>query len=344
MLEVNITKKLRAFTLDVNFKADNNALALLGQSGSGKSMTLKCIAGVEKPDSGKIVLDGEILYDSTQGICLPPQKRRIGLLFQNYALFPMMTLLQNVMSGCKQIPRKARKAHALELIKRFGLEGFENTYPNKLSGGEQQRAALARMLAANPRLLLFDEPFSALDTHLRRQLSQMTADVLRNYDGSAIVVSHDCAEAFRLCPQIAVMEKGKITAHKDRVSLFKAPETVAAAKLIGCENILPVRTGEKNVIVSNLGIIVDKIKPDEITAIGLPANAIHIDNNGEYKFNATVIQIINSPYEVTLVLNMDYSKYDIFCSLPNSVEIPKLYSNITFSFDKKDIFFLKGGN
>lgn len=344
MLEVNITKKLRTFTLDVDFKADNNALALLGQSGSGKSMTLKCIAGVEKPDSGKIILDGEILYDSTQGICLPPQKRRIGLLFQNYALFPMMTVLQNIMSGCKQIPRKARKAHALELIKRFGLEGFENVYPNKLSGGEQQRAALARMLAANPRLLLFDEPFSALDTHLRRQLSQMVADVLEDYDGSAIVVSHDCAEAFRLCEQIAIMEKGKITVNKDRVSLFKAPETVSAAKLIGCENILPVRTGEKSITISNLAIAIDNIKPDGITAIGLPATAIHVDNNGEYTFNANIIKIIKSPYDTTLVINMDYSKYDIFCSLPKGERIPKIYSNETFSFDKKDIFFLKDGN
>lgn len=344
MLEVNIQKKLKAFTLDVNFKADNNALALLGQSGSGKSMTLKCIAGVEKPDSGRIVLDGEILYDSAQGVCLPPQKRRIGLLFQNYALFPMMTVLQNIMSGCHQIPRKARKAHALEIIKKFDLQAFEKSYPNKLSGGQQQRVALARMLAANPRLLLFDEPFSALDTHLRRQLSQMVADVLETYDGSAIVVSHDCAEAFRLCPQIAVIENGKITVNKDRVSLFKAPETVSAAKLIGCENILPVRTVEERIVISNLGIIINNIKSEEITAIGLPAAAIHLDNNGEYKFNGNIIKVINSPYNTTLVINMDYSKYDIFCNLSNDEKIPKLHSNITFSFDKEDIFFLKEGN
>lgn len=344
MLEVNITKKLKAFTLDVNFKADNNALALLGQSGSGKSMTLKCIAGVEKPDSGRIVLDGEVLYDSTQGICLSPQKRRIGLLFQNYALFPMMTVLQNIMSACHQIPRKARKAHVLDIMKKFSLEGFENTYPNKLSGGQQQRVALARMLAANPRLLLFDEPFSALDTNLRRQLSQMVADVLEDYDGSAIFVSHDCAEAFRLCPEIAVMENGKITVHKDRISLFKSPETIAAAKLIGCENILTVRTQEESVIVSNLGIIINNKNSDDITAIGLPATAIHVDSNGEYKFNGNIVKIIKSPYDTTLVINMDYSKYDIFCSLPNGEQIPRINSNMTFSFDKEDIFFLKGSN
>lgn len=341
MLEVNIKKKLRSFDLDVQFKADNKALALLGSSGSGKSMTLKCIAGVERPDSGKIILDGEVLFDSSQGICLPPQKRRIGLLFQNFALFPMMTVMQNILAGCNQLPRKVRKQHAQGLISKFGLEGLEKAYPIKLSGGQQQRVALARMIAANPRLLLFDEPFSALDTHLRRQLSQMVADVLGTYDGSAILVSHDCAEAYRLCPNIAVMESGKITVNKDRVSLFKDPETITAAKLIGCENILPVRVQNNSVLVSALGISVDKIRPDKIECVGIPATAIHPDSNGEYIFSAKVEKITNSPYDVTLDVCMSHSKQQIACRIPLDKQIPQINDEMTFSFDKKDVFFLR---
>ena len=140
------------------------------------------------------------------------------------------------------------------------------------------------------------------------------------------------------------MEKGKITVHKDRVSLFKDPETVTAAKLIGCENILPVRAQESSLIVSSLGIIIDKENSNDIVSIGLQANAIHPDDNGEYKFYGSIIRIIRSPYEVTLVINMEYSKKDIFCSLPKDIAIPQLYTNTIFSFDKKDIFFLKESN
>lgn len=341
MLEVSITKKLRNFTLDVNFKTDNNVLALLGSSGSGKSMTLKCIAGVEKPDNGKIILDGEILFDSNQGICLSPQKRRVGLLFQNYALFPMMTVLQNVLCGCHYIPRKIRKERAMYIIEKFGLGGLEKVYPKRLSGGQQQRVALARMIASNPQLLLFDEPFSALDTHLRRQLNKLVSDILKDFGGAAIFVSHDSSEAFRLCPVIAIMEHGKITVHKDRLSLFKNPETITAAQLIGCENILPVRSENNNIIIPSIKTVVEKLDAGMFSAIAITAHDIYPDKSKKYVFCAKLERVIASPYDTMLCVKTDYSSQEILCKMPSDFKIPDIGTQIFLSFDKKDIMFLK---
>ena len=212
MLEVNITKKLRAFTLDVNFKADNNALALLGQSGSGKSMTLKCIAGVEKPDSGKIVLDGEILYDSTQGICLPPQKRRIGLLFQNYALFPNMTVFENVEYALKldKNLKDKSKEIAQRTLEQIGMMEHADKKPRQLSGGQQQRVAIARTLALNPKVILLDEPISALDVTNREIMKKELKDIQRKFNSTMIFITHEQEEAFYLSDRIMVMSEGKI--------------------------------------------------------------------------------------------------------------------------------------
>ena len=167
-LEVNIEKKLDGFTLRAAFSAGNIPTALLGASGCGKSMTLRCIAGIVKPDKGRIVLDGRVLFDSEQHIDLPPQQRGAGLLFQNYALFPNMTVEQNILCGLKaEKDRAARQARCAELLRAMRLEPLAKRYPAQLSGGQQQRTALARILAGRPRILMLDEPFSALDSYLR---------------------------------------------------------------------------------------------------------------------------------------------------------------------------------
>ncbi|MBR3585808.1 MAG: ATP-binding cassette domain-containing protein, partial [Oscillospiraceae bacterium] len=163
-LIVDIHRTLGAFTLDVTFEAENGVTCLLGASGCGKSFTLKCIAGIEKPDSGHIELDGVVLYDSEKRINLPPQERQVGYLFQNYALFPNMTVRQNILCGLHREKNRAEKAQKLsEMLKLMQLEGLENHRPAQLSGGQQQRVALARILVNEPRMLMLDEPFSALD-------------------------------------------------------------------------------------------------------------------------------------------------------------------------------------
>ena len=167
-LEVNIEKKLDGFTLRAAFTAGNTSTALLGASGCGKSMTLRCIAGILKPDRGRIVLDGRVLFDSAQHIDLPPQQRGVGLLFQNYALFPNMTVEQNIRCGLKaEKDPAARRAACAEMLRAMRLETLAKRYPAQLSGGQQQRAALARILVGKPRILMLDEPFSALDSYLR---------------------------------------------------------------------------------------------------------------------------------------------------------------------------------
>lgn len=240
-LLVDIEKRLHSFCLQVKFEAGKEILALLGASGCGKSMTLKCIAGIEKPDRGRIVLDGQVLFDSEKRVNLSPQKRRVGYLFQNYALFPHMTVEQNIRAGMGGITPEEKRAKTAGLIKRFYLEGLERQRPPRLSGGQQQRVALARILASEPRLLLLDEPFSALDTWLRWQLEQEMTEALDTFPGATLFVSHNRNEVYRLCNRIGVIADGKLQMVEEKWDLFNAPKTVEACLLTGCKNISPVR-------------------------------------------------------------------------------------------------------
>lgn len=239
-LYVDIEKKCGDFLLKVKFETDNEIFAILGSSGCGKSLTLKCIAGIEKPDKGVIRLDDEVLFDSAEKINIPARKRRIGYLFQDYALFPNMTVFQNIMCGAGD------KAKTEEYIKKFYLEGKEGLYPFQLSGGQKQRTALARMLSGNPRLLMFDEPFSALDNYLKTQLEREVMNVLDTYGRRALFVSHDRNEVYRLTDRIAVMEEGHLVDIQSKHELFQAPKTLAATLLTGCKNITRLKRVSKD--------------------------------------------------------------------------------------------------
>lgn len=203
MLYVDIEKRLDRFTLKAKFQCDHSPLALFGASGAGKSMTLKCISGIEKPDRGVIQLNDRILFDSEKHIDLPPQKRRVGYLFQEYALFPNMTVSGNITAGMRKLPKKEREQKLSELIERFRLGGLENRRPESLSGGEKQRVALARIFASSPEVLLLDEPFSSLDTMLKYQLIPYIRDIIRDFGGETILVSHDIDEVRQLCAAVS---------------------------------------------------------------------------------------------------------------------------------------------
>jgi molybdate transport system ATP-binding protein len=206
-----IRKRLSAsFTLETDFETGSGCLGILGPSGSGKSMTLKCIAGIETPDEGHISINGRVLFDSGSGINQRPRLRRVGYLFQNYALFPRMTVLENIAAALPPPGKKARQ-RALTFIEQFGLSGLENRLPGELSGGEQQRTALARMLAPEPEAILLDEPFSALDTNLREEMQALFLALLRSRQ-NAIMVSHNHDEIRRLCGEALTMEKGRVAA------------------------------------------------------------------------------------------------------------------------------------
>ncbi len=227
ILEATFTKKLKTETLSLSFVLENAVLGILGKSGCGKSMTLRCLAGIQKPDTGRIVLDGAVLFDSDKKICLQPQKRNIGYLFQNYALFPNMTVWQNIAFACDN-----DKAYVAELLERFYLQNVADLFPAVLSGGQQQRTAMARMLAAKPKVLLLDEPFSALDSFLRQEIEKQVQAVLTSYDGVAVLVSHNKGEIYRLTQKCMVMEKGNIAEYGDTKMLFDCPQSDEGKLLI----------------------------------------------------------------------------------------------------------------
>ena len=248
-LEVTIAKRFEGFALHADFAVGNTAAAILGASGCGKSMTLRCIAGVVKPDSGRIVLDGRVLFDSEKGIDLPPQQRNVGLLFQNYALFPNMTVEQNILCALKkEKDPAARKAACGSALCAMRLEELAHRLPSELSGGQQQRAALARILAGRPRILMLDEPFSALDSYLREEVEGEVGSLLSNFDGTALLVTHDRDEAYRLCREMIVMDSGEVLRAGTTKEVFADPRRLTAARLTGCKNILPcVRVDEHHV-------------------------------------------------------------------------------------------------
>lgn len=303
-LFVDIKKNLGSFHLQVSFETSGGTLGLLGASGCGKSLTLKCIAGIERPDSGRIVLDGVTLFDSEAGINLPPQKRHVGYLFQNYALFPNMTVKQNIMCGLKHEKDKTeRERLCSEMIKLLQLEGLEKHKPAQISGGQAQRAALARIMVNRPGLILLDEPFSALDSHLRMKLQIELRELLRSYGREAILVTHSRDEAFHMCDSIAVVDGGRIEALKPTKALFADPETVASARITGCKNIAAARKcGEFAVEVPEWGIRLETKKPvgEGIKAVGIrahyfnpaaPANrfAVRFSNEMEEPFETVIL-------------------------------------------------------
>lgn len=232
-LYVDIEKRLGSFDLKMKFEMGNEVLALLGASGSGKSMTLKCIAGIERPDKGRIVLDDHVLFDSAQHINLKPQKRHVGYLFQQYALFPNMNVYQNIACGIKGAVKRNgsnnrngsnhsdKERMIKDIIDMMHLNGLEDKRPRQISGGEQQRVALARILVNSPDALLLDEPFSALDASLRKNLVRETYKLMKDYGKSVIFVTHDQKEAFRLSESVALLDAGMITRMGKRDEIFE---------------------------------------------------------------------------------------------------------------------------
>lgn len=307
-LFVEIRKRLGDFVLDARFETDDPVTGLLGASGCGKSMTLKCIAGVETPDEGRIVLDGETLFDSERGINLPPQKRGVGYLFQHYALFPHMTVEKNILCGLHSEKDKAvRRQRLREMIAMLQLEGLEKHRPAQLSCGQAQRVALARMLVNKPRLLLLDEPFSALDSHLRDQLQPQFLSLLRSYGRQAVLVTHSRDEAYHLCSRLCVMDGGCILRTGGTKEVFADPGSEPAARLTGCKNIArAVKAGEYEVDVPEWGIRLTAAKPvpDDIRAVGLRAHYFH-PRAAANRFAVRLDSELEEPFEWILLFRYE---------------------------------------
>lgn len=303
-LILDIEKQWRDFHLKIDLNCDNEVLSLLGASGCGKSVTLKCIAGIIKPDRGRIVVDGNVLFDSDRGIDLPVQKRRTGLLFQNFALFPNMTVEQNIRMGAKR-DGKENGEEVVQILERFGLNRVKDLYPAQISGGQQQRTALVRMLISKPDILLFDEPFSALDSHLRFRMEEEIRAVIRSFGKTVVLVSHNRDEVFRLSDRVAVLKSGGVDRSGTRQDVFHDPQTCNTAMLTGCKNISPVKIVDEHHLVATdwgLDLYFEKI-PEDTRYIGIRMHYI-CAGEGENAFSCDVEEEIENPFSYTVMLKL----------------------------------------
>ena len=238
MLEVKVTRKLPGFTLDVAFTVNQEILAILGPSGSGKTMTMQCIAGLLRPDEGYVKLNDKVLLDSARGINLPSRTRKVGFVFQNYALFPHLTVNQNISYGLRQLSAKAAKDRVAELLEKMNIQRLGDRYPKQLSAGQQQRVAVARALAPEPEVLLLDEPFSALDSMVKERLQLELQALQRFYKGIILFVTHDLTEGYKLSSKIAIFESGRIVQHDHKEKVIACPSNHTVARLVGFKNLM----------------------------------------------------------------------------------------------------------
>lgn len=300
-----IEKRYKGFYLKVRLEHAGQCLGILGASGCGKSMTLKCVAGIEKPDRGEIVLNGRVLFDSEKKINLPPQKRNIGYLFQNYALFPNMTVGENI--GIAICKNPDRNIVVEKLIRLLQLQGLKDRYPMQLSGGQQQRAALARILAYGPELLLLDEPFSALDSFLKEQLQQDLLPILNGYGKDIILVSHNRDEIYRFCDKTAVLAGGRLVTAGDTQALFRNPVYEAAARLTGCKNISrahKITDYEVEALDWDIRLKTDRFVDEDIAYVGIRAHDIRAGagKQAENTFAVGYYTFSEEPFENNLIL------------------------------------------
>ncbi|MDZ8035801.1 molybdate ABC transporter permease subunit [Nostoc sp. DedSLP04] len=309
-LLVNIEKILPSFDLKVAFSTDEQPLGLLGGSGAGKSMILRCLAGIETPTRGRIVLNDRVLFDSEQGINLPSRDRRIGFLVQNYALFPHMSVAQNIAFGLpKNLSAGSIRVQVEEQLIAMQLQGLGDRYPHQLSGGQQQRVALARALASQPEALLLDEPFSALDTHLRSQLEQQMTETLAGYQGVTLFVTHNMEEAYRICPNLLVLEHGRAVHHGSKYDIFQHPATVSVAQLTGCKNFSrAVLQSSQQVEAIDWGCTLQVIEPvkSELSHVGIRAHQFIFTNDlsQENTFPCWIVRTNETPHRMTLFLKL----------------------------------------
>lgn len=308
-LLVNLQKKFPSFTLEAAFTAEGDPLGLLGASGSGKSMTLRCIAGLETPTIGRIVLNGRVLFDSERGINIPSRQRRIGFVFQNYALFPHMTVAQNIAFGLQGLPKAERAQRLAKYMDLMQLQGLEVRYPHQISGGQQQRVALARALAIAPEALLLDEPLSALDTYLRSQIEKLLTEVLSTYQGVTLFITHKLEEAYRVCSNLLVLSAGKVIAYGSKADIFERPATFTVAQLTECKNFSRAQSVSPQLVEAlDWGCTLRVIEPipSQLAYVGIRAHQLTFPNDSsqENTFPCWVVQTSETPHRMTLYIKL----------------------------------------
>jgi molybdate transport system permease protein len=306
---MSVEKQLERFNLKIELRAVRGAVGLLGASGAGKTMTLRMIAGIVTPDRGRIVLNGRVLFDRVTGQNVQAARRKVGVVFQDYALFPHLTVAENIGFGLSKLPRAERTARVEVQLQRMQIAELAERYPAEISGGQRQRTAIARCLAIEPDALLFDEPFAALDPHLRRQMEEQLREALSDYRGAVVFVTHDMEEAFRFCTDLLVLDSGRMIASGPKHQLFECPQTVIAARLTGCKNIVPARR------IANDRIAIDAWQCELGTAVPVREGLTHLgmrshqvvfgpESRGDNIFSCWLVSTSEAPHEMTLYLRL----------------------------------------
>lgn len=317
MLTVKIKKALPEFNIDVEFFVDNEILVILGSSGAGKTITLKCIAGLIYPDEGTIELNGKILFDSKTHINIPARQRKMGFLFQNYALFPHMTVNENVAFGIQYQSQQKINERVAWLLEKMNIPGLGHRYPVQLSSGQQQRVALARALSNEPEVLLFDEPFSALDTPRKERLELEILSLRNFYKGDILFITHDLIQGYKLGSRIAIFESGRIVQCDTKHKVIESPANYTVARLTGLKNlmkgqIIGIKEKEIWIMVPQLGDLLRAIiKKDtnysinQIVIVGIRPEYIQFVNNyqNENTFLFTANQIIEGVTNFNYILH-----------------------------------------
>lgn len=300
-VSIDIEKDFKGFSLRVKFDSTCATMGILGASGSGKSITLRCIAGIETPDRGRIVVNGRTIFDSDQKINLKPQQRRIGYLFQNYALFPTMTVKENIACGYRGKDKQERDKKVQDYITRYHLEGLEDHLPSQLSGGQQQRVALARMMTGEPEMILLDEPFSALDGYLKDVLQRDMQTFLKDYPRDMLLVTHSRDEAFRFCDQLILLKDGKTLTIGNTRQIFEDPGLIEAARLTGCKNYSAAeRIDSHHIFAADWGISLRTVQqvPTDISWVGIRGHWLKPrEEDGENCMPVKVTEYIETTFE-----------------------------------------------
>jgi molybdate transport system permease protein len=325
-LEIQIEKKLPEFTLDVSFTAGNAPLSILGPSGAGKTMLLRCIAGLERAHRGRIALDGRVLLDTAGRVHVPARDRHVGMLFQHFALFPHRTVAENVAFGLQKLPAAEQAQRVTTLLERTHIGGLEKRYPRQLSGGEQQRVALARALAVEPGALLLDEPLSSLDTHLRSQMEAQLLETFAAYHRPTLLVTHDIEEAYRLSDQMLVLSRGRVAAFGAKEEVFRRPPSVEVARLTGCKNFSRARTVSEGIVEAldwGCQLRVAHAPAGPVAHVGIRAHHIDFVEAGAGGFQQLnifpcwLVRSSETPFRITLYLRLHRAPGE-------SAEIPQI--------------------
>ena len=347
-LIVDIKKKLSNFDLDLQFEVKSGVFSILGASGSGKSMALKCIAGIEKPDSGYIEFNGNVFFDSKKKINIKTQKRNVGFLFQNYALFPNMTVEENIKCGIRD---KKSNINIEDIMKKFFIYDIRNKKPREISGGEQQRTALARIFVSSPNILMLDEPLSALDYHIKWELEKFISSSIKEFNGTTLFVSHNRDEVYRLSDNIGIINKGKFDIIDTKYNLFENPKTYFSALLTGYKNFSRIKILEnKKIECLDWNIILNLKEPKEdienYNYIGIRAYSFfdctqNNSNNVYIKSKITNITEDMFSYIITSVpINSD-SQITWRLDKQNYKDTYKIGMELNLGIHDNDIIFLK---